>query len=299
MSYPLARMKDKDFQELDGLLKLTHIGLTIRRDPAEPLTDGDIGVYTRQVGFTVRAGQGPPEDASDILFSGKPAPWRKKKVQTLLISRSQPFSQPLVDNFTNFLEHAGATYTNSGDRLSVQVEHLAAPPSRLKHLHEMITALVSGSGPSEAEEELRRVIKGLPQSDSAKRRQAVEDYAMRAAQAYYEKGGWAVGADKHLTEPYDLECRRGDEQVHVEVKGLNSDERQTVILTRGEVKHFEECAVPTQLFVVRGIKLTTDPAQDTGFQASGGERLLLNPWRLDRNKLEPIAYEYELPEQLE
>jgi hypothetical protein len=83
-------------------------------------------------------------------------------------------------------------------------------------------------------------------------RAATEQHAMRAAQAHYEGDGWEVG-DVHATQSFDLVCRKGPEEKHVEVKGSGTQANE-IILTPNEVRHaraYNSCA----LFVLGNIHI--------------------------------------------
>jgi hypothetical protein len=73
---------------------------------------------------------------------------------------------------------------------------------------------------------------GFLMSPAIKR--AVELHAMELAIAHYSRN-WQV-SDVHADHPYDLECRRGDRVIYVEVKGSTS-RGEAVIVTPNEVRH--------------------------------------------------------------
>jgi hypothetical protein len=118
---------------------------------------------------------------------------------------------------------------------------------------------------------------------------AVEALAMNAATEFYGKA-WEV-EDVHGTESYDLICRRGSEEKHIEVKGTTTDGAE-VIVTPNEVRHAREypCAA---LFVLSNI--TVKRAEDGTVTATGGTHRSYDPWRLDDGILTPLGFRYQVP----
>jgi hypothetical protein len=76
------------------------------------------------------------------------------------------------------------------------------------------------------------------------------------------------------------------------VKGTTSA-GEKVILTRNEVKLHMNDHPDNGLIVVHHIDL--QPGEPP--QASGGLLLVMIPWLLDGERLEPIGYEYSVPQQ--
>jgi hypothetical protein len=81
--------------------------------------------------------------------------------------------------------------------------------------------------------------------------------------------------------PYDLVCRRGDDEVHVEVNGLSGPPAR-IVLTANEVQHARSCR-HAALAVVAGIR-----------GDSSGRLRLADPWQIDRHRLLPTQYSYSL-----
>lgn len=119
---------------------------------------------------------------------------------------------------------------------------------------------------------------------------SIEQRAVVLAKAHYEAQGWTV-RDVGATQPYDLDARRGDERLHVEVKGTTST-GGSVVLTEGEVRHHAKGRAQSVLVVVRGIRLVRTPE---GPRAEGGELCELAPWTIDPACLTPISYKYVVP----
>lgn len=118
---------------------------------------------------------------------------------------------------------------------------------------------------------------------------AIEALAMNMATEFYGKA-WDV-EDVHGTKSYDLICRQGHEEKHVEVKGTTTDGAE-VILTPNEVRHARENPC-TALFIVSNITVERD--EDGAVTATGGEHHCYDPWRLDDGTLIPLGFRYQVP----
>lgn len=125
-------------------------------------------------------------------------------------------------------------------------------------------------------------------SDSAKKR-AIEKYAVEIATDFYLSEGWRV---TELGKPYDLRCIRGDEELHVEVKGTTGL-CTSVSITYNEFIHAHEHQ--TDLFIVSNIVVETNSKSD--YQVQGGESSLVRNWRPTEDSLKPISYKHELASQ--
>lgn len=105
--------------------------------------------------------------------------------------------------------------------------------------------------------------------------------------------GWLATEifDTSATHPYDFECRRGNRNLRVEVKGVSGPLGQ-VTLTRREVEHARSSPCPVMLVIVAGIGVTDTV---TGPKATGGTLEVWNPWHVDEGRLAASAYAYEPP----
>jgi hypothetical protein len=121
-------------------------------------------------------------------------------------------------------------------------------------------------------------------------RRALEARAMAMAEQHYREQGWQVENVSACTS-YDLRCTRAGDELHVEVKGTQSDGRQ-ILLTRNEVSHARETFPAVALFIVARIQL--DRGDDGTVAALGGTPIIREPWELD-GRLSPLAYEYRVP----
>jgi hypothetical protein len=101
------------------------------------------------------------------------------------------------------------------------------------------------------------------------------------------KRAWPVVEDVSAKESFDLRCRKGKNELRVEVKGTTTG-AGSILLTRNEVRHAEDPTNHVALFVVSGILV------DSTNNCSGGVPSVIEPWIIDREKLDPIAYEYDL-----
>ena len=135
-----------------------------------------------------------------------------------------------------------------------------------------------------------RPIRGAGFRRSAAQRKEIEMHAMDVARAYFEAEDWSVTLT-YKSKPYDFVVERGAEKRWVEVKGTTSVGSQ-VLLTRGEVEHMRSVYPGSFLGVVSGILLTGTREHPI---ATGGELRIIQPWQIEEDSLQPIAYRYDLP----
>jgi hypothetical protein len=125
---------------------------------------------------------------------------------------------------------------------------------------------------------------------SATERRAIERHAIVAAVDHFRRNGWDV-EDVGRFASYDLECRKGENVLHVEVKGTTS-QGERVLLTRNEVFHAKRTESAVALFILARIILIKS---DDSVVASGGTQIILDPWHINDGALEALAFEYTLP----
>ncbi|MCR3747863.1 MrcB family domain-containing protein [Lentzea californiensis] len=119
---------------------------------------------------------------------------------------------------------------------------------------------------------------------------AIERRAVDLAMQHLVAQGYSV-KDVGATRSYDLDARRGEEHLYVEVKGTTTKWTDTseIMLTRNEVElHLREYP-RTMLVIVSRIVLdhsVTPPA------ASGGELRVVHPWKIVEPNLTPVSYRY-------
>ncbi|MGK5553974.1 protein NO VEIN domain-containing protein [Actinomadura kijaniata] len=118
-------------------------------------------------------------------------------------------------------------------------------------------------------------------------RKAIEDHAVRRARALYPDHAITdVGA----THSYDLHAVKGDEEIHIEVKG-STGTADTVELTANEVTHARTAR--TDLVVVD--QITWERTPDGTITTSGGRCRHWTDWEPDQQDLQPTRYRYTLP----
>lgn len=120
-------------------------------------------------------------------------------------------------------------------------------------------------------------------------RKAVERYAISWAIGHYLAEGWTVN-DVGSTESYDLDCTRGDEHIHVEVKGTTTI-GETIVLTPNEVAHARAWCPNTGLFLVTDIEV--DQTATDHPIPSGGTARIWPGWTVDEDRLTAVAYFYK------
>jgi hypothetical protein len=116
---------------------------------------------------------------------------------------------------------------------------------------------------------------------------AIEKHAVATAAAFLIGRGFTV-EDVGATQPFDLDARKGEEHLHVEVKGTTSG-GSSVILTRGEVTLHKTVYPNNALVIVHSIKLTASADEPV---AAGGVIVWRSPWLVDDDALKPISFEY-------
>jgi hypothetical protein len=146
----------------------------------------------------------------------------------------------------------------------------------------------SGAAEKESAAVVERALarsKGQGFARTAKERRAIENHAMADAKKYFREIGYEV-EDVSARRSYDLLCRQGGEELHVEVKGTTT-EGDAIVLTYNEVKHACDGNHSCALFVLHSISLTEG-------QASGGESHVVLPWHLQQENLTPVTYTYRV-----
>jgi hypothetical protein len=125
--------------------------------------------------------------------------------------------------------------------------------------------------------------RGQAWGGSAESRRAIETYAIGLAVRHYA-ALWREVVDVSATQPFDLLCRDSDRELRVEVKGTTSL-GLSILLTRGEVRHAQANNGRVALFVVSQIT-----ANESG-GCSGGIIQVLEPWDIQQDELDPVAFE--------
>ncbi|MFD7710497.1 DUF3883 domain-containing protein [Streptomyces sp. NPDC059785] len=126
---------------------------------------------------------------------------------------------------------------------------------------------------------------GYGRQRDAKRRRAVERYAMDLVLSHYRSLGYGV-EDVGDHSPWDITARKNGTELHLEVKG-STITREAIDLTEGEVRHAE--GVPTCLIVIDQTELDDD------LRCRGGRWRTWTDWTPGREELVATAYRYPLP----
>lgn len=116
---------------------------------------------------------------------------------------------------------------------------------------------------------------------------AVEDRGMAVARLALEAEGWSV-QDVSRDRSYDFHCRRGNDELRVEVKGTRGGATE-ILVTANEVQHAREHGT-VALAIVSGI--TINRGADGRPDAGGGELTWHRPWSVDHGTLVPLAYSW-------
>lgn len=112
---------------------------------------------------------------------------------------------------------------------------------------------------------------------------------MDCAEAYLKERGYEV-SNTSATQPYDFRATRSKESVFVEVKGTSSPGDQ-INLTEGEVQFALQHPTEMVLFVQHHIQLQADGDNPV---ASGSDRFVVWPWRLNISMLKPVSCRYRV-----
>ncbi len=132
--------------------------------------------------------------------------------------------------------------------------------------------------------------RGRLRTSDAEANRAVERRAIEVATSYLQSLGYEVEDVGVPWSPYDLRAIRGDEEIHVEVKG-RVQAATTVNLTRREVdaaRNYPDSA----LAVIDEIVLER---RSDGPSASGGRLRLWTEWHPEDPDLKPTSFDYRLP----
>lgn len=122
-----------------------------------------------------------------------------------------------------------------------------------------------------------------------KLRKELENRAMEVATRYFTSLGYVVH-DHSTNHPYDLLCIGPKGALYVEVKGTQSS-GDALFLTRGEVDFARRHKGKMALFILHSIKVSENR------EVSGGVRRVVNPWDVDKGRLRPMSFEYELTDE--
>jgi hypothetical protein len=164
-------------------------------------------------------------------------------------------------------------------------------PDQWERLARLVSCITPSTEEVTASEQLRYRSSGKGGQGfglSAAERRIVEEHAMQAATRYFERD-WETVKDVSRDASFDLYCRRGAEELRVEVKGTTGIGEE-IILTKNEVREAKE--VGYALFVMSEIGLIHKKTESVS--ASGGICRLFFPWFPEAESLTPIAYSCQL-----
>ena len=151
-------------------------------------------------------------------------------------------------------------------------------PGNSPEVADSITALAAISRPRMKRRRLRL---------TAAQNKAIDQRAVEVTRAHFDGLNYET-EDVGSTESYDIKATKDGQTIKIEVKGTTSD-GSDVVLTLNEVE-LHETEHPSNAFaIVRHITLDRNGHQPT---ATGGELVLEMPWKLDPDRLRPIAYRY-------
>lgn len=147
---------------------------------------------------------------------------------------------------------------------------------------------LAGGQPAAAQPRPRRSPIGHGRLGVAER-VAVEDHAMRRAEAWCRQHGWPIVEDVSRQSSWDLEARKrkGGRVLFVEVKGTTGS-KVDVEVTAAEVRHARMHPGDTVLIVITEIRLKRG-AHPT---ASGGRIHVVNPWDPTDSELTTTRYRW-------
>jgi hypothetical protein len=125
-------------------------------------------------------------------------------------------------------------------------------------------------------------------------RRAVENRAMRMAEEYYREQFDSVENTAN-TEPFDFRCKKGSEEVRVEVKG-STGKAVHVVVTAGEVENARGTDWRTDLFVVSGISVRRTLSGEV--VAEGGTKRLIESWNPKDTELIATVFRCSVPDEI-
>lgn len=185
---------------------------------------------------------------------------------------------------------AGATGSgNNTKRMRLYVSGLTA------NVYDAASTLARQPINSVSDEEISPALRPLRKSQgqgghlNAQERRAIELRAMHVVQDHLSIK-WPRVEDVSATESCDFICYSNDSKLYVEVKGTTGN-GDKVIVTRNEVALARAKSPNIVLAVVSGIDLTWNSDGPVG---SGGKLVLVDPWEVTEENLDPLAFEIKV-----
>jgi hypothetical protein len=164
------------------------------------------------------------------------------------------------------------------------------------HWHELVTLLGGwrngAPSPDEAAVEAAAAARAKSQGFQANSavRQAVEEYALKRAEAHFVSLFRSV---KRKGKPYDLRCAKGASVLYVEVKGTQTEGTE-ILLTPNEVRFANEHRGEMALFLVYNVDVSRE---DGKIVTSGGATRVEPNWVIEMSHPSPLGYSYSLTEK--
>jgi len=175
----------------------------------------------------------------------------------------------------------GSTVTVTGlDRIRDAVDRLLgdSPPKPIdEFIHDAAVAVDSIAGKGH----------GRRYRTSAEDRRIIETAAMSRATDYLRSEGWEV-EDVSRHRSYDLHCNKGNQTLHVEVKGTTQDGSE-VLVTVAEIELARRESPHTLLYVLAGIQFSVREKT-----ATGGSPILVQPWNPNDDQLRPVGFRLQV-----
>jgi hypothetical protein len=145
------------------------------------------------------------------------------------------------------------------------------------------------SAGADAAEAARSSGRGQGFASTKEARRAVELRAMEAATEHFTRRGYRV-EDVSTVQSCDLRCRKGPEELYVEVKGTVTVGEE-VFLTAGEVRFAEVHQNDMALFVLHTVEVTEVKGT---VRATGGRPVVVWPWRIEPADLSALTFKYQV-----
>ena len=180
--------------------------------------------------------------------------------------------------------------TNEGYAFIVTEDFINLFPS-LKNSIENIETTKESSKQRKAKAKTKNKSKSVSKVNSAKN-EAIELYAVKKAIKFYEKKGFTVEEMPRKNYPYDLEAKKGNIELHIEVKGSSVDEPASIDVSRKEVEHSRKNPTKSVLLIVHNIRATL--TSKNKYKTSGGKIIEEKPWKIDNKQLLVRSYRYTL-----
>jgi hypothetical protein len=204
--------------------------------------------------------------------------------------RSKEANHPVPFVYVGELEAVQARSQNPVKVLFNVLDYQESPNIKLAELYNWRPSGGRKLDPVEMPDENSPSRSGQGRQMDARKRQAIDAWAMLSARQHYEKMGYAL-KDTSKIAPYDYVASKNGEQRRVEVKGLSGG-LGSVMVTAGEVRSAREIGIQTDLVIIHSIEVLEAAAGV--FQGQGGTLHVVRHWTPEDDHLRPTQYEYML-----